>query len=79
MARQRVFESSAVAYEAAQAGLGVIVAQEILVGSELASGKLVAPFDLRVDQGDETYYLVIENARRQRPALVQLRQALSGR
>lgn len=79
MARQRVFESSAVAYEAAQGGLGVMVAQEILVGGELASGKLIAPFDVRVDQGDETYYLVIDNARRQRPALAQLRHALSGR
>jgi len=77
MARRRDFESSAIAYEAAQAGLGVVVAQEILVDAELASGKLIAPFDVRVDKGDETYYLVVEQSRRQRPALVQLRQALS--
>ncbi|UYX07527.1 LysR substrate-binding domain-containing protein [Pectobacterium cacticida] len=76
MSRQRVFESSAVAYEAAQDGLGVIVAQEVLIEAELASGRLIAPFDLRVDRDDETYYLVIDNARRRRRALIELREAL---
>lgn len=79
MSRQRVFESSAVAYEAALGGLGVIVAQEILVEAELASGRLIAPFDLRVDRDDDTYYFVIENARRRRRALTELRDALCAR
>ncbi|SEM39718.1 LysR family transcriptional regulator, glycine cleavage system transcriptional activator [Luteibacter sp. UNCMF331Sha3.1] len=76
MSRQRVFENSALAYEAAQAGLGVVVAQEFLVGNELASGKLIAPIDARVDRGNETYYLVIDDQRRERAALVALRDAL---
>lgn len=77
MARKRAFESSTLAYEAAQHGLGVVVAQEILVADELAAGRLIAPFDVRIDQGAETYYLVIGAARRHRAALKELRDALS--
>jgi len=76
MTRQRVFESSAVAYEAAQDGLGIIVAQEVLVEAELQRGSLVAPFDVRVDRGEETYYLVIPSAKRHRKGLAALREAL---
>ncbi|MBE1162499.1 LysR substrate-binding domain-containing protein [Dyella acidiphila] len=77
MVRQRIFESSAVAYEAAQDGLGIVAAQEVLIGQELASRRLIAPFDVRVDRGNETYYLVIESSRRQRRSLIALRNALS--
>lgn len=77
MARKRAFESSTLAYEAAQQGLGVVVAQEILVADDLATGRLIAPFDVRVDQGTETYYLVIPTGRRHRAGLRELRDALA--
>jgi LysR family glycine cleavage system transcriptional activator len=77
MARKRTFESSTLAYEAAQQGLGVVVAQEILVADELATERLIAPFDVRVDQGTETYYLVVPTGRRHRAGLRELRDALS--
>lgn len=76
MERKRTFESSTLAYEAAQQGLGIVVAQEILVSGDLVTERLVAPFDVRVDQGTETYYLVTANARRHRSGLRELREAL---
>ena len=49
-------ENSAVAYQAAIDRLGVVIAQQTFVEEELASGRLVAPFDLEVP-GDGAYYL----------------------
>ena len=42
------FENAALAYQAAVDRLGVMVAIEAFVGDDLASGRLVAPFPLRV-------------------------------
>ncbi|WP_213956551.1 MULTISPECIES: transcriptional regulator GcvA [unclassified Variovorax] len=42
------FENAAMAYQAAAEGLGVMVAVHAFVRDDLASGRLVAPFDLRV-------------------------------
>lgn len=56
------YESSALAYEAALEGYGVVIAQKALVERELSEGRLVAPFDLLVDLGATTYYLVLPPA-----------------
>jgi LysR family glycine cleavage system transcriptional activator len=42
------FENAALAYQAAADQLGVVVALEAFVADDLASGRLVAPFALRV-------------------------------
>ncbi len=42
------FENSSLAYQAAIDKLGIAMAQTALVADDLASGRLVAPFDLRV-------------------------------
>ena len=49
-------ENSALAYQAAIDGLGVVIAQRSFVEEDLKSGRLVAPFDLEVP-GDGAYYL----------------------
>ena len=49
-------ENSALAYQAAIDGLGVVIAQRSFVEEDLKSGSLVAPFDLEVP-GDGAYYL----------------------
>ncbi|MFL9926347.1 transcriptional regulator GcvA [Herbaspirillum lusitanum] len=45
------FESSSVAYEAALKGVGVALAMKGLVADDLATGKLVMPFDLTYSDG----------------------------
>jgi LysR family transcriptional regulator, glycine cleavage system transcriptional activator len=49
-------ENSALAYQAAIDGLGVVIAQRSFVDDDLRSGRLVAPFALQVP-GDGSYYL----------------------
>jgi len=49
-------ENSALAYQAAIDGLGVVIAQRSFVEDDLKSGRLVAPFTLQVP-GDGAYYL----------------------
>lgn len=51
------FESSALAYQAAIAGLGVAIAQRPFVEDDLASGRLVAPFPTTVSDG-ATFHVV---------------------
>lgn len=48
-------ENSALAYQAAIDGLGVVIAQRSFVEDELRSGRLIAPFDLQVP-GDGSYF-----------------------
>lgn len=69
------YESSALAYEAALEGYGVAIAQKPLVQKELDEGRLVAPFDLTVDLGAQSYYFVLppEDYRRPSPELTQFR------
>lgn len=69
------YESSALAYEAALEGYGVAIAQKPLVQKELDEGRLVAPFDLSVDLGAQSYYLVLppEDYRLPSPELTQFR------
>lgn len=59
VARGLRYESSALAYEAALEGYGVAFAQKPLVQKELQEGRLVAPFDLTVDLGAQSYYFVL--------------------
>jgi LysR family glycine cleavage system transcriptional activator len=49
-------ENSALTYQAAIDGLGVVIAQRSFVEDDLRSGRLVAPFDLQVP-GDGSYFL----------------------
>ena len=57
------FESSALAYEAALQGLGVAIAIEVLVQSNLNDGLLVTPYPTR-HVLDEGYYLTWPKDRR---------------
>lgn len=52
-----VFENSGLCYQAAIEGLGIAIAQDILVQDELAAGTLVRVFDTVLDEG-EAYYFV---------------------
>jgi LysR family glycine cleavage system transcriptional activator len=52
------YESSVMIYQAAIEGHGVAIAQRILVTDDLASGRLVMPYQFVLDLADFTYYLV---------------------
>ena len=69
------YQSSALAYEAAVEGYGVAIAQRTMVERELKEGRLVAPFDLWVDLGDQTYYFLLppEGYKRHSPELDSFR------
>ena len=63
-------------FEAVANGLGLALAARELIESQLASGRLVAPFSnppVAIRQG---YYLVYAKERRNQPALKALRRAL---
>lgn len=51
------FESSAMAYLAAQQGLGIAIAQSVLVQEELRKGTLIQVFP-HIARSDRTYYLL---------------------
>lgn len=51
------FEASSMAYQAAQEGLGVAIAQDFLVRKQLEQGTLVRPFDIQA-KSDRVYYLL---------------------
>jgi LysR family transcriptional regulator, glycine cleavage system transcriptional activator len=55
-------ENSALAYQAAIDGLGVVIAQRSFVEDDLKTGRLVAPFALEVP-GDGAYYLAYPGER----------------
>lgn len=52
------YESSVLSNQAAIEGQGVSIAQRVMVESDLAEGRLVAPFALMLDMGAYTYYLI---------------------
>lgn len=62
------FELFSMLVEAARAGLGVALVPRFLVLSELASGDLVAPFDIALTD-EQAYYLACPEHRLDRPAL----------
>ena len=63
----QVFEQPHLALDAAAAGLGVALADRAMVTADLAAGRLVEPFALRLTR-DEGYYLVAPRERT-RPAV----------
>jgi LysR family glycine cleavage system transcriptional activator len=63
------FENSALAYQAAVDELGIVMAQRAFIEEDLRTGRLIAPFDLRVGTSSG-YYLAYPPARRSSP-LVQ--------
>ncbi len=58
------FANAALAYKAAEDGLGIAIAQQAYVEADLASGRLVAPFPQRV-KTSLAYYLVCTNQKSQ--------------
>lgn len=74
-ARRVTFESSSLVYQAAIEGLGVAIAQPLLVQTELIEGRLVAPFKLRVRR-PLAYYLVRPKKLRVPPKVAAFRKWL---
>lgn len=61
------YESSVMIYQAAIEGHGIAIAQRVLVTDDLASGRLIMPFQFVLDEGDFTYYLVYPKAKSYSP------------
>jgi LysR family glycine cleavage system transcriptional activator len=59
------FENAALAYQAAIDGLGVMIAQWAFVEDDLATGRLVTPFDLRVPT--KRAYFLATHPHREKP------------
>ena len=66
------FESSALMYQAAIDQLGVAMAQLAFIEDDLATSRLVAPFDLTVTT-ERAYYLVFPGERESRPTIAACR------
>ncbi len=60
------FESAAYAVEAAVQGEGVLLGRSALVSADLASGRLVRPFDLALKSRWKYYVVYLDGALRQR-------------
>ena len=69
------FSHAVLAFEAAIDAVGVVASMPSLAAVELASGKLVMPFDLKVPL-DSAYYLVCEPHAKTRPAVAAFRDWL---
>jgi LysR family glycine cleavage system transcriptional activator len=67
------FSDSGLALVAAVDGLGIALASKPLVATEIAEGRLVAPFDIAVGQ-HYAYYLVTPEAISERPVVKAFRQ-----
>jgi LysR family glycine cleavage system transcriptional activator len=74
-ARGSHFSHAVLAVEAAADSLGVVATIPLLAASELASGRLVMPFDLQVTL-KSAYYAVSNDIAGQRPAVASFRQWL---
>ena len=69
------YETMDMAIQAAVGGLGIAIADQYLVRSELAAGLLLAPFD--VVTGDDTgYFVLCARGRSAEPAIVAFRDWL---
>lgn len=71
----RIFENSALAYQAAMDGLGIVIAQMAFIERYVAAGQLVTPFNLPLDR-PHNYQLVYRSAGRGMPALEAFRDWL---
>ena len=69
------FSHAVLALEAAIDAVGVVASMPSLAAEELASGKLVMPFDLKVPL-DSAYYLVCEPHAKTRPSVAAFRDWL---
>lgn len=69
------FSHAALALDAAADGLGVALTMEPLAVAELATGRLIAPFELRVPLSS-VYYVVCQEARANQPEIAAFRQWL---
>lgn len=69
------FSHAVLAFEAAIDAVGVVASMPSLAAEELASGKLVMPFELKVPL-DSAYYLVCEPHAKTRPAVAAFRDWL---
>jgi LysR family glycine cleavage system transcriptional activator len=68
----QTFATMEMAIKAAEAGLGVAICDRFFIEDELASGRLVAPFDLVV-RDNTGYYLFAERGRMSEPAIAAFR------
>lgn len=71
------FELFSMLVEAARAGLGVALVPRFLAQAELASGDLIAPFDIALGS-EMAYFLACPEGRQDRPALQRFAQWLTG-
>ena len=69
------FSDSGLAFVAAVDGLGIALASKPLVADAIAQGRLVAPFDIVLEQ-QNAYYIVTPEAIANRPAVEALRHWL---
>ena len=68
-------DTSAVAYEMAAAGAGLVLGRSVLAQDMLRSGRLVRPFDIEINT-EEAFYLVAPEQRIEPPAAVAFRDWL---
>jgi LysR family transcriptional regulator, glycine cleavage system transcriptional activator len=69
------FSHAALALDAAADGLGVALTMEILAAPELTTGRLTAPFDLRIELSS-AYHVVCHEARATQPHIAAFREWL---
>jgi LysR family glycine cleavage system transcriptional activator len=69
------FSHAVLAFEAAIDAVGVVASMPVLAAEDLASGRLVTPFDLRVPLAS-AYYLVCHESASTRPAVALFRDWL---
>jgi LysR family glycine cleavage system transcriptional activator len=69
------YSDAALLIQAAVAGHGVALGQYVLVADDLAAGRLVEPFDLRIP-GDKAYYVVAPPGMLERPKIRAFRDWL---
>ena len=75
MQRGDLFDQSVMAIQAAVNGLGIALGRTSLVANELATGRLVAPFDI-VLPGEDAYWITYPNSAAGRPSLIAFRDWL---
>src|SRR5262249_20528264 len=73
--RGPTFDSSQLAAQAAEAGLGVALVHPEFFADELAAGRLIQPFPI-VGQNDKSYFLVFPTATADRPKVAAFREWL---
>lgn len=71
------FSHAVLAFEAAMDGIGVLATMPVLAAEDIAAGRLVTPFELRVPLAS-AYYLVCEENAATRPAVAAFHSWLIG-